>query len=216
MGLAPAGEIHRGVAVAVHAMSAGAGEHAVSQGEVVADVAALAAELAGWIPAVGDDHLAIAPGLFVVQQPGVFCPPGIRDRPGEAMVGQHPRDVQIFDDEPVVGLDQRIGDLMQEMPPDAGDRPDPSPPHRRCPRRPRSPCPASGRSACMRYRPAARMAGDAALPAGNAGANTSTPPRTCCPPAPRGDTCPTTSRSTGHQRTCTSCAGRAPVSRLEY
>jgi hypothetical protein len=49
-----------------------------------------------------------------VQQPGELRPPSIRDRPSEAMVGQHPRDVQIFDDEPVVGLDQRIGDLMQE------------------------------------------------------------------------------------------------------
>jgi hypothetical protein len=96
MGLAPAGQIHRSVAVAIHAVSAGAGEHAVSQREVGAVGAALAAPLAGWVPAVGDDHLAIAPGLFVVQHSGEFCPSRIRDRPSEAMVGQHPRHVQIF------------------------------------------------------------------------------------------------------------------------
>ena len=37
------------------------------------------------------------------------------------MVGQHPRHVQIFDDEPVVGLDQRVADLVQEMPPGVGN-----------------------------------------------------------------------------------------------
>ena len=32
------------------------------------------------------------------------------------MVGQHSSHVQVFEDEPVVGLDQRVGNLMQEMP----------------------------------------------------------------------------------------------------
>jgi hypothetical protein len=77
MDLAPPGQIHRGVAVAVHAMPARAGEHAVSKGEVGADGAALPAPLAGWIPAVSDDHLTVAPGLSVVQQAGEFCPPSI-------------------------------------------------------------------------------------------------------------------------------------------
>jgi hypothetical protein len=32
------------------------------------------------------------------------------------MVGQHPGHIQVLDDEPVVSLDQRVGDLVQEMP----------------------------------------------------------------------------------------------------
>ncbi len=65
--------------------------------------------------------MAAPPGLLVAQQPGELCPPGIGDRPGNAMVGQHPSNVQIFDDEPVVGLDQRVGDLVQEVPPNVSD-----------------------------------------------------------------------------------------------
>ena len=37
------------------------------------------------------------------------------------MVGQHSGHVQVFDDEPVVGLDQLIGYLMQEMSAHIGD-----------------------------------------------------------------------------------------------
>jgi hypothetical protein len=32
-------------------------------------------------------------------------------------VGQHPGHVEVFDDEPVVSLDQRVRDVVQEMPP---------------------------------------------------------------------------------------------------
>ena len=37
------------------------------------------------------------------------------------MVAQHPGHVEVFDDEPVVGLDQRVGNLVQEMPPHVSD-----------------------------------------------------------------------------------------------
>ena len=37
------------------------------------------------------------------------------------MVSQHPGHVQVLDDEPVVGLDQRVGHLVQEMPAHIGD-----------------------------------------------------------------------------------------------
>jgi hypothetical protein len=40
---------------------------------------------------------------------------------GEPVVGQHPGHVEVFDDEPVVGLNQRVGHLVQEMPADVGD-----------------------------------------------------------------------------------------------
>ena len=36
-------------------------------------------------------------------------------------LAQHPGHVEVLDDEPVVGLDQRVGDLVQEMPPHVGD-----------------------------------------------------------------------------------------------
>src|SRR5258707_1668040 len=54
---------------------------------------------------------------FVAQQSGELGPAGIGDGPGQATVGQHPGHVQVLDDEPAVGLDQRVGYLMQEMPP---------------------------------------------------------------------------------------------------
>ena len=43
------------------------------------------------------------------------------DRSGKAMVGQHSGHIEVFDDEPVVGLDQLVGDLVQEMPTDVRD-----------------------------------------------------------------------------------------------
>ena len=68
------------------------------------------------MPPVSDQERAAAPGLFVAQQPGELGPARIRDGSGQAMVGQHPGHIQVFDDEPVVSLDQRVGDLVQEMP----------------------------------------------------------------------------------------------------
>jgi hypothetical protein len=67
MGFSPAGEVSRGIGVAVSGMPAPAGEHAISQREVVADDTTLRALLARRVPAVGDDKFAAAPGLLVVQ-----------------------------------------------------------------------------------------------------------------------------------------------------
>jgi hypothetical protein len=36
-------------------------------------------------------------------------------------LGEVDRSVEVFEDEPVVGLDQRVGDLMQEVAADVGD-----------------------------------------------------------------------------------------------
>jgi hypothetical protein len=52
---------------------------------------------------------------------GEFGPAGIGDGLGQAVVGQQPGDVQVLDDEPVVGLDQRARYLVQEMAADVGD-----------------------------------------------------------------------------------------------
>jgi hypothetical protein len=63
--LAPAGEIDRGVQVAVSGMSAHAGQHPVGQRQIAADGAAGRAELARRVPAIRDKEFAAAPGLFV-------------------------------------------------------------------------------------------------------------------------------------------------------
>ena len=54
--------------------------------------------------------------MFVAQLAGGLSPAGIGDGLGQAVVGQHPGDVQVLDHEPVVGLDQRARYLVQEMP----------------------------------------------------------------------------------------------------
>jgi hypothetical protein len=57
----------------------------------------------------------MAPCLLVVQLAGELGPPCVRYRTGEPVVGQHPSHMQILDDEPVVGLDQRVRYLVCEM-----------------------------------------------------------------------------------------------------
>jgi len=59
--------------------------------------------------------------LFVAQQAGELGPASVANGSGQAAVGQHPGHVEVLDDEPVVGLDQRVGDLVQEMAPNVGD-----------------------------------------------------------------------------------------------
>ena len=39
----------------------------------------------------------------------------------QAVVGEHPGHVQILNDEPVVGLDERVGDLMQKVSPNVSN-----------------------------------------------------------------------------------------------
>ncbi|KLO27800.1 hypothetical protein ABW16_14505 [Mycolicibacter heraklionensis] len=50
-----------------------------------------------------------------MQLAGELSPARVSDSAGESAIGQHPRGVQIFDDEPVVGLDQLVGDPVEEM-----------------------------------------------------------------------------------------------------
>ena len=79
------------------------------------------AKLARRIPTVGNVQLAMPPGLFVAQDSREFGPAGIGDGLGQAVVGQHPGHVQAFDDEPVVGLDQLVRHLVEEMAAHIGD-----------------------------------------------------------------------------------------------
>src|SRR5574337_874684 len=116
MGLTPTGQVRRRVGVPVGGVSALTGEHSVSQGEISPNGSAGRAELAGWIPAVSDRDLSAAPCLLVDQLAGELGPAGIRYGTCQAVVGQHPGHMQTLDDEPVVSLDQLVGDLVGEMP----------------------------------------------------------------------------------------------------
>jgi len=121
IGLAPTGQVDRGVGVAVSGMSTAAGEYPIGQRQIAVDVTAGRAQLARRIPTLSREELAAAPGLFVAQQPGELGPTRIGNSAGQTMVARHPRYVQVFDDEPVVGLDQLIGHPVQEMPAHVGD-----------------------------------------------------------------------------------------------
>jgi hypothetical protein len=66
-------------------------------------------------PALHTGGLPATPALFVGQDACELAPGGVADRPGEPVVGQHPCHIEVFDREPVVGLDQLVGDLVQEM-----------------------------------------------------------------------------------------------------
>ena len=114
--LAPAGDVHRGAAVAVSGVSTGAIERAIGQCQIATDGTADRTDLARREPAIRDNQFAAAPGLFIAQLAGELGPASVGDGSGQSTVGQHPRHVQVFDDESVVGLDQRVGYLVQEMP----------------------------------------------------------------------------------------------------
>jgi hypothetical protein len=117
----PLGEVDRSVEVTVDRMPACAGEDAIGQLQVGIAATADRAELARRVPAVGSFNFAAAPGVFVAQLAGEFGPGRVTDGLSEPMVSQHPGHVEVFEDEPVVGLDQRVGDLMQEVAADVGD-----------------------------------------------------------------------------------------------
>jgi hypothetical protein len=52
----PSGEIHRGIEISVGGISATAGELPVGEPQIVVDDTALRAQLARWVPAVGEDE----------------------------------------------------------------------------------------------------------------------------------------------------------------
>ena len=115
MGLAPAGEIDRGVAVAIAGTPTAASEHPIGQVEIATDGTAGRAQPARRIPAFSDHDRAVTPGLFVAEHPGELGPARIGNSASQATVGQHSSYVQVFDDQSVVGLDQLARYLVQEM-----------------------------------------------------------------------------------------------------
>ncbi|BDU09028.1 hypothetical protein FMUBM48_52910 [Nocardia cyriacigeorgica] len=53
--------------------------------------------------------------MLVSQHASEFTPGSVADCPGKATVSQHPGHIQVFDDDPVVGLDQLVRYPMEEM-----------------------------------------------------------------------------------------------------
>ena len=53
------------------------------------------------------------PRLLVGELPGEFRPAGITDRAGEVAVADQVGDGEVLQAQPVVGLDELAGDLMQ-------------------------------------------------------------------------------------------------------
>jgi len=119
--LTPGCKIDGGIEVAVKAMSVRTGEESIRQCQFVVACLAYRTYPARWIPAIRHCNHAVTPSLLVVDQPGELPPSGIRNSSGESVVRHHAGDVQIFEDEPVVGLDQLAGDLVKEMPANVAD-----------------------------------------------------------------------------------------------
>lgn len=76
VGVAPTGEIRRGVEVAIHDMSATTCELPISQRKSRVSSRAHGAELARRVPAVRDHEQPTAPGLLIAQHGGELCPSG--------------------------------------------------------------------------------------------------------------------------------------------
>jgi hypothetical protein len=73
------------------------------------------------VPAVDNLDCTAPPSLFVAQLAGELAPARIADGLREPAVSHHASHVEILDNQPVVGLNQRVGYLMQEMTADVGD-----------------------------------------------------------------------------------------------
>jgi hypothetical protein len=94
--LGPRGEVRRGVAVSIYGQAAP-------------------------VAAVRDPDLPAVPRLLVDDLPGEFCPARIGDGAGQVLVANQVGDGEVLQRQPVVGLDELAGDLMQEASTDIGD-----------------------------------------------------------------------------------------------
>jgi hypothetical protein len=121
LGYAPGGEVDCGVKIAIGSVAVGAREHPLGQREMAIDRPALTTPSARWVPAVGYGDLTVPPTLLITQLSGELSPASIGDGSSEVVIAQHARDVEVFEDESVVCLDQLVRDLMQEVLPDVAN-----------------------------------------------------------------------------------------------
>ena len=120
---APTGQVDRGVEVAIsrytRTLQVNTRWPSVRSGPTVPQ---WEHTLTGRIPAVSHYERAAAPGLLVGQDGGrTRSSRHRRSLRARWWLVQHPGHVEVFEDEPVVGLDQHVGDLVQEMPPHVRD-----------------------------------------------------------------------------------------------
>jgi hypothetical protein len=120
--LAPGGEVGGGVAVAIDDQAAtGAAKDPLGQPHLLLDRSAPRARLGGRKPAITDNQLGSEPRRLVGELPGQLGPSGIADSAGQAPVGHEIGDGEVFQTEPVVGLDELAGDLVEEVAAHVGD-----------------------------------------------------------------------------------------------
>lgn len=113
--LAPSGEVGRGIQVAVESLSAPTREHSLGECQIVVVGAASRTDPARCKPAVSEQDSTAEPCLLIPDHSRELSPSRIADRARQRTVAQHSRNVQVFQNEPVVGFDQLVGHLMQEM-----------------------------------------------------------------------------------------------------
>ena len=120
--LGPGGEVGGGVAVAVDDQAAaGTAKDPLGQPHLSSDIAAHRANLGGCKPAVADDQLGAEPRCLVGELAGELGPGDITDGTGQTPVGDEVGNGEVFQTEPVVGLDELAGDLVEKVSTDVGD-----------------------------------------------------------------------------------------------
>jgi hypothetical protein len=120
--LGPGGEVGGGVAVPVDDQpTAATVELPLGQPHLLLDQPAARAGLGGWEPAVTGDQLGPEPGRLVAKLAGEFGPGGVTDGAGQVPVGHEVGDGEVFQTEPVVGLDELAGNRVEEASTDIGD-----------------------------------------------------------------------------------------------
>nr|WP_228538179.1 hypothetical protein [Nocardia sp. XZ_19_385] len=121
MSLAPGSEVYSGIEITVQAMPAPTGVHPVRQCQFLVDIPAGRTPPTGGEPPISSRDLTATPLLLVGDLASELAPSGVADRTGEVVVARHSRNVQVLEDEPVVGIDQCVRDLVQKMGADIAD-----------------------------------------------------------------------------------------------
>jgi hypothetical protein len=121
-GLGPGGEVGGGVAVPVCDQAAGvAAKDALGQSQVLVDPPAPRAGLGGCKPSVRHHQLGAEPCRLVAELAGELSPSGVSDGAGQVAVGQQIGHGEVFQAQPIVGLDELAGNLMEECLPHIDD-----------------------------------------------------------------------------------------------
>jgi hypothetical protein len=110
--LTTAGEVHRGVEVTIRLVAAFAGEHAIRQLQFALSGAASPTDLARRVPAVSFDERGTVPSRLVDELSSEFGPACVADGLCKATVPHHAGNVEVFQYESVVSLDEFVGDRM--------------------------------------------------------------------------------------------------------